>query len=207
MFMTPICTPAPLCATASAHDNCITAASTQSIISGLPPIVKKDGGRVAAGGTGVSATATAATGGPGGVTSDGAGGGSGGAGGQGGGSGDGSSSSGGGGGSSSGGPHKMQTATYLFASAMLAGGAFAYVKKGSKESLRYGASLSFLLALCARSMTGPGAVGPARVAFALCLMLGVGMASRFSESKKFMPSGMVATLSLAMTAGFVAVGL
>lgn len=41
----------------------------------------------------------------------------------------------------------------------------------------------------------------------LCLMLGGVMASRFSESKKFMPAGLIATSSLLMSASYVVVGL
>ncbi len=42
---------------------------------------------------------------------------------------------------------------------------------------------------------------------ALCTLLGIAMASRFNNSKKFMPAGLVAMLSLGLAVGFVGVGL
>lgn len=38
-------------------------------------------------------------------------------------------------------------------------------------------------------------------------MLGIGMASRFNASKKFMPAGLVSLLSLCMAGGYAFTGL
>ncbi|GIL55041.1 hypothetical protein Vafri_10694 [Volvox africanus] len=132
-----------------------------------------------------------------------------------GGGGGGSSGSGGGsGGNGSGGgdasspqPHPMRSFTFAFAVLLAVGGALAFARKGSAKSLGAGSGAALILALCARSMVGAAAMGPARVAFALCTLLGIVMASRFNNSKKFFPAGMVALLSLSMAVGFVVVGL
>ncbi|EFJ48612.1 hypothetical protein VOLCADRAFT_120860 [Volvox carteri f. nagariensis] len=130
-------------------------------------------------------------------------GGSGGGGGA--GSGGGSGSGGGGGDAGGSQPHPMRNFTFAFAALLAVGGALAFARKGSGKSLGAGAGAALILALCARSMVGTAAVGPARVAFALCTMLGVVMASRFNNSKKFFPAGLVALLSLSMAVGFVVV--
>ncbi|GLC41604.1 hypothetical protein PLESTF_000273700 [Pleodorina starrii] len=135
-----------------------------------------------------------------------------GGGGAGSGSGGGGSGGGGGGGGSSGGsggsqPHPMRNFTFAFAALLAAGGVFAFTRKGSAQSLSAGAGASLILALCARSMVGAAAAGPARVAFALCTLLGVVMASRYNNSKKFFPAGLVALMSLSLAVGFVVVGL
>ncbi|GIL82806.1 hypothetical protein Vretimale_8179 [Volvox reticuliferus] len=131
-----------------------------------------------------------------------------------GGGGGGSSGGGGSGGSGSGGgdasspqPHPMRNFTFAFAALLAVGGALAFARKGSATSLGAGGGAALILALCARSMVGAAAVGPARVAFALCTLLGIVMASRFNNSKKFFPPGLVALLSLSMAVGFVVVGL
>ncbi|GLI67357.1 hypothetical protein VaNZ11_011534, partial [Volvox africanus] len=124
-----------------------------------------------------------------------------------GGGGGGGSSGSGGGDASSPQPHPMRNFTFAFAVLLAVGGVLALARKGSATSLGAGGGAALILALCARSMVGAAAVGPARVAFALCTLLGVVMASRFNNSKKFFPAGMVALLSLSMAVGFVVVGL
>lgn len=141
----------------------------------------------------------AATGGGDGGSGKGAGGSGGGGGGSGG--------SSGGGGSFGDVPHPLRGATFAFAALLTIGGGYGYFKKGSAKSLGAGLGAALILALCARSMVGPAGVGPARVAFALCTLLGIAMASRFNNSKKFMPAGLVAVLSLGLAVGFVGVGL
>jgi uncharacterized membrane protein (UPF0136 family) len=119
----------------------------------------------------------------------------------------------GGGGSSGGGggddeqPHPMRLWTLAFAALLVVGGGLAFVRKGSAKSLGASASAAVILALCAKAMVGPGAQGPARVAFGLALLLGIVMVRRFTESKKVMPAGMVAGLSLSLCMGFLVTGL
>ncbi|KAG2490884.1 hypothetical protein HYH03_010801 [Edaphochlamys debaryana] len=100
----------------------------------------------------------------------------------------------------------MRVFTYAFSALLAAGGTFAFVKKGSAKSLGAGLGAALILFLCARSMVA-GAQGPARVAFGICLLLGITMANRFNNTKKFVPPGLLATIALGMAFGFVAVGL
>ncbi|KAG2424391.1 hypothetical protein HXX76_014600 [Chlamydomonas incerta] len=156
--------------------NCITEATTRSLIKAV---------------------------GPGG----GGGGGDGGSGGGGGGGSGGSGGSDAGGAGDSNTPHPLRNVTFAFAAFLAVGSVFAFVKKGSTKSLGAGGGAALILGLCARSMVGAAAAGPARVAFALCTLLGIAMASRFNNTKKFFPAGLVALSSLGLATAFVGVGL
>ena len=106
------------------------------------------------------------------AASGGGGGGSGSGGFGGGGSGGGGSSGGGGGGDA----HPMRPWTFAYAAFLLAGGAFAYAKKGSTKSLTSAGGAALILALAARSMVGSAAKGSVCVALAVAVMLAVVMA-------------------------------
>ena len=94
----------------------------------------------------------------------------------------------------------------------------AYIRKGSVKSLGASLGAAFILALCGRNMVGSTAISSVRVAFgatdchvcsyhlnnstnytnsfsfapaAITLLLGIAMSSRFAESKKIMPAGLV----------------
>ncbi|GFR50391.1 hypothetical protein Agub_g12607, partial [Astrephomene gubernaculifera] len=108
-----------------------------------------------------------------------AGGGGGGSGGAAGGGGGGAGSSSGGAGGDSSQPHPMRYFTFGFALLLAAGGALAFARKRSGKSLAAASGAALILGLCGRAMVGAAAQGPARVAFAMCTLLGVVMASRF----------------------------
>ncbi len=80
---------------------------------------------------------------------------------------------------------------------MLAGGGYmGYAKAGSKASLIAGASFGVVALLAAGiSKFGPTKPGLIFGAVASVAVMGV-MISRFVETKKFMPAGMTAVLSL-----------
>ncbi|GAX80351.1 hypothetical protein CEUSTIGMA_g7790.t1 [Chlamydomonas eustigma] len=105
------------------------------------------------------------------------------------------------------GSHPMRVWTFIFAALLAAGGAIAYVRKGSTQSLGASLGASFILLLCARSMVGATALSSARVAFGLSLLLGIAMANRYTSSKKIMPAGLVAGSSLLLSIGYLVSGL
>lgn len=101
----------------------------------------------------------------------------------------------------------MRLWTYLFAALLAAGGIMGYVKGRSTKSLTAGGSAAVILALCARGMAGPAAANGVRIAFALSLVLGMVMLSRFQRSRKLMPAGVLAGVSLLMSGGYILNGL
>ncbi|KAF5841846.1 transmembrane proteins 14C-domain-containing protein [Dunaliella salina] len=159
--------------------NCITEATSKSIIASAAPPQGGGGPNDSQGGSG-----------------GGDGGGSNGGGGAHVGKGDGSEGQG----------HPMQLWTYLYAALLGVGGLMGYVKKGSSKSLGGGLSAALVLGLAARSMGSKGAAG-AQVAFGISLLMGVFFLARFVKSKKVMPGGVGAGVSLGMAAGYLAVGL
>eukprot|EP00877_Chromochloris_zofingiensis_P012967 jgi/Chrzof1/7924/Cz02g41140.t1 len=110
---------------------------------------------------------------------------------------------GGSGSSSSGGPHPMRLWTFVYAAVLAAGGMMGYVKKGSVKSLTSAGGAALILALTARTMSGPGARGAVFVGLAVSLLLTVAMSGRFRRTGKFMPAGLIAGVSLLMSAAYI----
>lgn len=108
-----------------------------------------------------------------------------------------------GGGGSGGEPHPMRPWTFLYAAFLAAGGVFAYVKKGSAKSLTSAGGSALILALAARSMVGAAARGSVAVALAVSLLLTLVMSRRYQNSRKIMPAGMAAGVSLLMSAAYI----
>lgn len=84
-----------------------------------------------------------------------------------------------------------------------AGGMMGYVKKGSVKSLTSAGGAALILALTARTMSGPGARGAVFVGLAVSLLLTVAMSGRFRRTGKFMPAGLIAGVSLLMSAAYI----
>jgi uncharacterized membrane protein (UPF0136 family) len=79
----------------------------------------------------------------------------------------------------------------------------AYVKKGSTRSLTSAGGAALILALSARTMLGPQAKGSIAVCLAIALLLSVIMCGRYSRTRKMMPAGITAGVSLAMSAAYL----
>jgi uncharacterized membrane protein (UPF0136 family) len=124
--------------------------------------------------------------------------GGGGGGGGGGGSGGGGSGGGGGGGNNE--PHPLRPVAFAYAAFLLVGGIFAYVKSSSTKSLTAAGGSAVVIALAARSLTGgPAATrGPLIVIAAMSAVLAYVMSKRYSKTRKMMPAGVTAGLSLGM---------
>ena len=128
--------------------NCITDATTRSIIAAATS--GKQGGGGDSGSSGGAGTGGSSGGG------------------------NGNGSSGGDAAAAGGGaPHPMRIWTFVFAGMLAAGGTAAYVRKGSVKSLGASLSAGVILALCARSMVGAPAIGAVRVAFGEIAMAGL----------------------------------
>ncbi|KAJ2356515.1 Transmembrane protein 14C [Coemansia erecta] len=84
-----------------------------------------------------------------------------------------------------------------FAALIAVGGAIGYFKSGSAASLVSGLVFGALISLSAQLAAG-NSKSYSLLPAALCLVLCLVMGSRFLNSKKFMPAGMVATTSLLM---------
>ncbi|PIA17002.1 TMEM14-domain-containing protein [Coemansia reversa NRRL 1564] len=82
------------------------------------------------------------------------------------------------------------------------GGLIGYLKSNSIASLVTGLSFGALISLTAQFASGQPK-GYSLLPAALCLVLCLVMGSRFLESKKFMPAGMVAATSLLMTIRYI----
>ena len=135
--------------TGMSDGNCITDATTRSIIAAATS--GKQGGGGDSGSSGGAGTGGSSGGGNGNGSSGGD-----------------AAAAGGGG------PHPMRIWTFVFAGMLAAGGTAAYVRKGSVKSLGASLSAGLILALCARSMVGAPAVGAVRVAFGEIAMAGFG---------------------------------
>ena len=86
----------------------------------------------------------------------------------------------------------MRLQTFVFAAAIAAGGVYAFMKKGSAQSLGVSLAASSVLALCASKMTGPGSPQTAvAVACGVCILLFFEMSGRYTQTQKMMPAGMV----------------
>ncbi|KAF6261443.1 transmembrane proteins 14C-domain-containing protein [Scenedesmus sp. NREL 46B-D3] len=120
-----------------------------------------------------------------------------------GGSGGGGGASGGSSSGDAGSPHRMRPWTLAYALLLAAGGVVAYVKKGSAKSLTSAGGAALILALSARTMAGPQAKGSIAVCLAIALLLSVIMCGRYSRTRKVMPAGMTAGVSLAMSAAYL----
>ncbi|KAJ2411371.1 Transmembrane protein 14C [Coemansia sp. RSA 2530] len=95
-----------------------------------------------------------------------------------------------------------------FAVFIALGGITGYLKSGSTASLASGLIFGALISLSAQFAASPGASKPASIIPAvLCIVLFLVMGSRFLNSKKFMPAGMVAVTSLLMAIRFAAKAL
>jgi uncharacterized membrane protein (UPF0136 family) len=90
------------------------------------------------------------------------------------------------------------TILWVYILLLLAGGAMGLIKAGSKISLMTSALFAVLLALCAR-----GVITPFYIADILVGLLVVVFGIRFAKGRKFMPSGLMLALSLAMLAVLV----
>lgn len=87
------------------------------------------------------------------------------------------------------------TPTYLVAAVVAAGGVIGFVKAGSKASLIAGVVSAIVLGYAASRI--PDRFGY-QLSISYGLLLGVMMGMRFLSSGKFMPAGLVATLSLSL---------
>ncbi|KAJ2616234.1 Transmembrane protein 14C [Coemansia sp. RSA 1365] len=82
------------------------------------------------------------------------------------------------------------------------GGIIGYLKSSSIASLVTGLSFGALISLSAQFASSQPK-GYSMLPGTLCLVLCFVMGSRFLESKKFMPAGMVAATSLLMTIRYI----
>jgi uncharacterized membrane protein (UPF0136 family) len=80
---------------------------------------------------------------------------------------------------------------WIYILLLLAGGLMGYLKAGSKISLITASLFGVLLALCAL-----GIIRPFYIAYILIGVLLIVFGMRFLKGKKFMPSGLMAGLSL-----------
>lgn len=83
------------------------------------------------------------------------------------------------------------------------GGLFAFAKAGSTKSLTSAGGAALILALSARGMVGGAARGSVAVCLALSLLLTVVMAGRYSRTRKLMPAGLTAVVSICMSAAYL----
>jgi len=83
---------------------------------------------------------------------------------------------------------------------LLAGGVIAYVKTSSTKSLTAAGGSAVVLALAANAMRGgPAAVrAPLVVVAVMSALLAYVMGKRYAKTKKIMPAGVTAGLSLGM---------
>ena len=89
----------------------------------------------------------------------------------------------------------MITVFVIYGALMLAGGIFGFVKAGSKASLILGI-ISGVLIFAGVALLGPAhTTGRAVLTFTSFVLSGV-FAIRLLKTRKFMPSGMLLTLSL-----------
>ncbi|KAJ1814619.1 hypothetical protein LPJ56_002969 [Coemansia sp. RSA 2599] len=84
---------------------------------------------------------------------------------------------------------------------IVVGGVVGFLKSNSTASLISGLVFGALIAVTTQ-YAATHAQAFNLLPAAVCLVLGLIMGSRFLESKKFMPAGMVATLALAMFARY-----
>ncbi|KAJ2864606.1 Transmembrane protein 14C [Coemansia aciculifera] len=92
-----------------------------------------------------------------------------------------------------------------FAAFIALGGVIGYLKSNSTASLASGLIFGALISLSAQFAASAGASKSANIIpAALCVVLFLVMGSRFMNSKKFMPAGMVAVTSLLMAIRFAA---
>jgi uncharacterized membrane protein (UPF0136 family) len=80
----------------------------------------------------------------------------------------------------------------------------ACIRRGSTKSLLVSSAVSVLLLVSASLMGHPTYRIGTQLALATCLTLGGGMGYRASKSRKVVPGGLVAALSLLMSAGYIA---
>jgi len=85
------------------------------------------------------------------------------------------------------------TILWIYIALLVAGGLIGFLKARSKMSLIMSVAFAIPLALCAS-----GIIQSPYVLNALVLVLLVFFSVRFAKSKKFMPNGLMAILSLAM---------
>jgi uncharacterized membrane protein (UPF0136 family) len=84
---------------------------------------------------------------------------------------------------------------WIYVALLLAGGLMGFLKAGSKISLIVSAIFALLLALCIM-----GVIRPFFIAEILLGLLVVVFALRFFKGRKFMPSGLMALLSIVVLA-------
>ena len=85
----------------------------------------------------------------------------------------------------------QSTILWVYTALLVVGGLIGFLKAGSKASIIASVAFAIPLALCAA-----GIINVPRVADVTLGFLVVFFGMRFSKSKKFMPSGMMAVLSL-----------
>jgi uncharacterized membrane protein (UPF0136 family) len=84
------------------------------------------------------------------------------------------------------------TILWIYIALLIVGGLIGFLKARSKASIIASVAFAIPLALCAA-----GIIKPAWIADIILIFLAVFFGIRFSKSKKFMPSGLMALLSLA----------
>jgi uncharacterized membrane protein (UPF0136 family) len=92
-------------------------------------------------------------------------------------------------------PNISVTVLWIYIVLLLAGGVMGLVKAGSRISLITSAIFALLLALCATAVIKPFYIADILVGL-LLVVFGV----RFAKGRKFMPSGLMLGLSLAVLA-------
>ena len=92
-------------------------------------------------------------------------------------------------------PNISVTVLWIYIVLLLAGGVMGLVKAGSRISLITSAIFALLLALCATAVIKPFYIADILVGL-LLVVFGV----RFAKGRKFMPSGIMLGLSLAVLA-------
>lgn len=98
----------------------------------------------------------------------------------------------------------MQTAAiivWVYGALVLAGGVMGWVKAKSTASLISGVIFGVALILTGFALDNPTGQW---IAVGLAALLGIIMGARFAKSRKFMPAGMIAILSLVVLVALLA---
>ncbi|KAJ1948586.1 Transmembrane protein 14C [Linderina pennispora] len=91
-----------------------------------------------------------------------------------------------------------------FAAFVAVGGIIGAVKAGSTQSLVYGVVFGLLIGVTSHIASTSTSPLAALAPLLSCLVLGIVMGWRYSETQKFMPGGLISLTSLLMTLRFAA---